>query len=573
MKLFSTILIFLLFGAVSSYAQQYSTSQLDSLYNKFTATFNYTGGHHEGIQSVPEHGKCGFGLVSEVKFNYRYFSAAQKKVLKILLSRPSTDTSFVSPNGFFRIHFTKSDFPDYIPSALRSGIPASEMQSYKNKYLDSLAIALDSAYNFEVNYLGYPPPPPDGNAGGDDKYDIYIVSMNDYGSTYPDSEISSTPTYTSYMEIADDYSGFNTDGINAARVTVAHEFHHSIQIGNYIYRYDEDAYFYELTSTSMEHFVYPSIHDYYQYLPSYFYETQNCFTQNGTNQEYALAIWNIFLKDKFGYGIIKKQWELMPHMRAIKAISNSLVDYNTSFGTEFSNFGIWTFYTSYRSIMGKYFEDAAGYPVVRPMSSIKFLSPLDIKGYTEPLTNTFISVDNPSSSSNVPSDSLMIIITNSDIAAGISAKNTSNYFEYNLYSSQNSGSALLTNNYYYSFNSDKPAFWLTGALLNNQVVVNGKTGISNSNFVYPSPFSYTNNYYLYIPVTYNSTGQAELYVYNVAMKRVYSGSKGINNSAGKLVLVWNAMDSNNEKLATGVYIYVVKSGDKITKGKLVILNE
>ncbi len=44
-------------------------------------------------------------------------------------------------------------------------------------YIDSVAIAADSAYNFEVNYLGYPPPPPDNGVGGDDKYDIYIENI------------------------------------------------------------------------------------------------------------------------------------------------------------------------------------------------------------------------------------------------------------------------------------------------------------------------------------------------------------------------------------------------------------
>ncbi len=575
MKAITLIIITSILALTSVKAQSLSPVQLDSLYNKFVQYKNPSQESHPGIMSVPVHDKCSFGLISSIKYNYKNFSSSQKKVLDVLLSRPASDTSFVSPHGFFRIHFTKSDFPNYIPDNLRSNIPADQLQKYKELYLDSLGIALDSAYNFEVNYLGYPPPPSDGTAGGDGKYDIYIERISDYGGTYPETPIGGVDsTYTSYMEISNDYSGYYTDGINAARVTVAHEFHHAIQIGNYIYRYDLDGYFYELTSTSMEHFVYPAIHDYYNYLPYYFYHTQNSFTQNGTGEEYALAIWNIFLKDKFGYGIIKKQWELMTRMRAIRAISNSLTDYNTSFGAEFGEFGVWTYFTNYRTVRGKYFENASQYPIVRPRETILFnSSPLNTQGYTEPLTNTFLSIHRPSGNTTEAPDSLCIIITNSDISSGIDSNYSSIYFAYNLYSSNTDGSYLLTDNYFYSFSTNQPALWLIGAILNNEVLVVGQTGVVNSGYVYPSPFNYKNNYSLHIPVKYNTSGFAQLNIYDITMKLVYSASKKISNDNGKQVLFWNALSNNNEKLSSGVYIYVIKSGDNITKGKLVIFNE
>ena len=331
-----SIIIFLFLLSLTIKAQNLNSVQLDSLYNQFLQVRSHTAAvHHAGIQSINiPHIKCGFGIVSSIRSNFSHFTPAQRLRLKSLLDRPVTDTSIVSPGGFFRVHFTKADTPNYIPDDIRMTITSSsEMQLLQKEYLDSLTIALDSAYNFEINYLGYPPPPSDNGTGGDNKYDIYISSLgNEYGETDPDSEVEpGSGTFTSYMLINGDYSGFFTNGINAARVTVAHEFHHSIQIGNYIYRYDLDGFFYELTSVSMEHFVYPTIRDYLQYLPSYFYNTQNSLGLNGTLQEYALAIWNIFLKDNFGFDIIKKQWQLMPQLRALQAIANSFTDYNTSF--------------------------------------------------------------------------------------------------------------------------------------------------------------------------------------------------------------------------------------------------
>ena len=574
MKYYLLFLFISLYGISNVNAQNYSANQLDSLYSEFMKFHNpdNAGQQHRGILSVDtSYIKCSFGLVNEVKMNFNRFSSIQQKTISGLLSRPASDTSFVTPNGFFRVHFTKSDFPDYVPENIRQTLSSAQLDAYKRIYLDSLAVALDSAYNFEVNFLGYPPPPPDNGNGGDNKYDIYITSLgSSYGYTEYEDEVNPpSGKYTSFMVIDNSFSNFYTKRIDAARVTVAHEFHHSIQIGNYIYRYNSDAFFYELTSTSMEHFVYGSIHDYYQYLPSYFRNTQNSFTYNYGSQEYALAIWNIYLKDKFGYDIIKKEWELMPNMRAIKAIAGSLNDYNTSFGTEFSQFGIWTYYTNYRAKSDQYFKDASDYPLITPVKVIQFnSSAINLSGNTEPLTNSFVTIINPAKL-----DSLNIIITNSDVQRGIDSNSIAIPFEYDLAAGPATGTTMITNDYYYSFSTQQPAFWLNSAILNNIVIDSGRTGIDNTDYAYPSPFNYKNNYSLFLPVQPNSSGYAELDIYSISMKQVYTGSKQIIIRDGRKVLIWNALDNNNAKLASGVYIYVIKSGDNTTKGKLVIFDE
>jgi hypothetical protein len=42
-----------------------------------------------------------------------------------------------------------------------------------------------------------------------------------------------------------------------------------------------------------------------------------------------------------------------------------------------------------------------------------------------------------------------------------------------------------------------------------------------------------------------------------------------NNSLG---LKWDVRGNDGEKLASGIYIYVIQKGDEITKGKVVIFN-
>ncbi len=551
-KIFVLLLLSIIY--FQTQAQELNRTQLDSLYNLYVSIRTSSNEQRHGIQSIDTtHIKCAFGIVSYIKFNFDRFLPAQKSILKVLFDRPTTDTSIVSPNGFFRIHYNISG-------------PAAPKYS-----IDSLAIALDSAYNFEVNYLGYPPPPSDNGAGGDNKYDIYVINLgNTYGDTQPETETySGSGCYTSYMEINNDFTGFYTTGINAARVTVAHEFHHSIQIGDYIYRYDTDGFFYELTSTSMEHFVYPSIHDYYEYLPFYFNDPQNCFGQNGGYQEYALAIWNIFLQENYGYGIIKQQWQLMPQMRALQAISNSFINYQTSFGEQLNKFGVWTFFTNYRSIPGQYFQDALHYPVIQPITTINFNPPSKtLQLNTAPVSNTFIQFVNPTNL-----DTLSTLVTNADISKGIDSVDTFVPFNYSLFNSPQSGSIKLTNDYFESFSADKPAFWLTASVLNNQVLTQGNYVTENIDYAFPSPFNYKNNAFVYIPANPDKFGYADVNIFSASMKLVYSSHQKVSYIYGQKVIRWDGLDNNSNKLSSGVYIFVVKSGDSISKGKLVIFNE
>ncbi len=565
MKSILTIILALMFLSLSK-AQYLSQNQLDSLYNKVMqireSSLNNTG--NKSVQSIDTaHIKCAFGIISQIKLNFDRFSQTQRIMLKPLFDRPVTDTSFVTPNGFFRVHYdlTGSSKPVY--------------------NLDSLAVALDSAYNFEVNYLGYPPPPSDNGAGGDDRYDIYIVSpaaiSYSYGETVPENEtFAGSGKYTSFMEIANNYTAFSnlnynldysgSKGINAARVTVAHEFHHSIQIGDYIYRYDLDEFFYELTSTSMEHFVYPSIHDYYQYLPAYFNDTQFPLGKNygNNNQEYALAIWNIYLEENFGYDIIKKQWQLMPQMRALQAISNSLIDYNTNFSTQFNRFGTWIYLTNYRAADG-YFASAKDYPIAKPVSTLQIIPPSKtVQISTYPVTNTYIQFVNPANN-----DTLVSLITNADISQGIDSVNNSLSFQYTL-------NVQGSENFSYSdkFSAAKPAFWLVSGFLNNKPFESGKYFIESNDFAFPAPFYYNKNSYIYIPVKPDASNNVNLNIYSSSMNLVYSKQEMVSSPVnGKYVIVWNALDNKGEKLSTGVYIYITKSGGNTTKGKLVIFND
>ncbi len=57
------------------------------------------------------------------------------------------------------------------------------------------------------------------------------------------------------------------------------------------------------------------------------------------------------------------------------------------------------------------------------------------------------------------------------------------------------------------------------------------------------------------------------------MELVYSNDDMPLPTDNKNVVSWKVKDNQGRKLASGVYIYVIKSGDEIQKGKLVILHD
>ena len=88
-------------------------------------------------------------------------------------------------------------------------------------------------------------------------------------------------------------------------------------------------------------------------------------------------------------------------------------------------------------------------------------------------------------------------------------------------------------------------------------------------YAYPNPFHYGRQKNIFIVVT-NARGEskADFNVYTPAMELVYSKPLTFVGNT----LIWDIADVN-KKLASGVYIYVVKIGDKTSAGKLVIFDE
>jgi hypothetical protein len=541
----------------SLYPQEWDRSRLDSLFNDYVSIFD------NNSQNLPQNQpdifniKCGFGTSADIFLHFNEFTASQQRLLKVMNERPVTDANIVSPDGFFRIHYNTTG--PYVPQ-------------YD---INEFAMALDSAYNFEVSYLGYPPPPPDtqpgippDSVGGDSKYDVYIINLSDYGITIFDHPITDV-TSTSYMEVHYSFgTGFYTHGIDAARVTAAHEFHHAIQVGNYLYR-DADKFFYELTSTSMEEFVFNTVNDYYGYMGSYFNHPDKAFVNYAG---YELAVWNIFLKDIYGFDIIKRQWELLVSKRAIDAINTSLLERQSSYGKELNTFGIWTYFTGYRAKLNQYFPEASNYPLIST-NSLTINVPGNFDAI-KPTSNNHLETVSSSSS-----DTLTVILTNTDYLSGINNPSMNISATYGLYDHNNPGSIKLNDNYYEQLNVSDITMWLTSVILNGIVIKQDSTiyppVVSNLEYAYPNPFRYNSSSanIINIPVKAPFYSKINLYIYSASMDLIFNKELQVTFGKDNTPIVTWDLDEVGKKLASGVYIFVAEANKEKSTGKLVIFNE
>ncbi|MFZ2324649.1 MAG: MXAN_6640 family putative metalloprotease [Ignavibacteriaceae bacterium] len=568
------IILILLILLVKINAQQLSQSQLDSLYNLYTSLrgINESFQLQTQIEEEPSYRKCGFGIVQEIKNNLSSFSVEQQAILSKILQRPSLPSSIVSPSGFFRIHYSTT---------------GTDAIAYD---VNLLAQALDSSYSFEVNYLGYPAPPADGSAGGDDKYDVYVRNLgNLYGQTTSESSVGIS-SWTSYLEMDNDFPWYSSAvppklPIDAAKVTAAHEFHHAIQMGNYAPQgssssiRDYDTFFYEITSTSMEEFVFSSVNDYYDYMNDYFRNPERPFK---LSDGYSLAIWNIYLKDVFGFDIIKKQWELIPTYTALDAINKSIVEEGSTFGYVLNTFGVWTYYTNSRAISGKYFSEASNYPLIDPTTTVNFSAPsqqYDMSIGT--VANYFLKVNLPSNDGTFYS-----IISNSNVSNAYDSPLPDYDFSFSIYNNINSGDKVLNDKYSTTFNHEDQRYWNNVGILNDIIVYSDSSFIipdlAKEIYSFPSPFRYSKDFGKGISIAFesNSIGSNDLdfNVYTSSLKLVYSGKaiverSYIKNSKQYFEFSWDGLDNDKKHLASGVYLFFIKIDSDIKKGKLVIFND
>ena len=316
-------------------------------------------------ESAPSALRCGTPYVLQAMDAASELSTEHQR-LKLVQRRPSTQHSLLTPSGHFRVHYDTegSDAVDPTDDDA-NGIP---------DYIDLAATVLDSTWELEVEQLGYNPPPSDNGLGGGEEYDVYVIDLGHggcgfsdpvYGCAYPGSSNAVTHSHLEIDNNFTDPSYVQTRGLDALRVTIAHEFHHAIQFGYYAGR--DGSWWQESTSTWMEEVAYPHIDDYLQYLIHFLSIPHRALNSKANDSHiYGSAIFSHFLDQHYGRDLNRLVWEELKERQSVDLDHFDRVIRRVEpggLGVAIGKFAVWNYFTGRRHRRGFYAEGDK-YPLV-----------------------------------------------------------------------------------------------------------------------------------------------------------------------------------------------------------------
>ena len=287
-------------------------------------------------------------------------ASTEHQRLKLVQRRPSTQHQLLTPSGHFRVHYdTEGRDAIDLTDDDANGIP---------DYIDLAVTVLDSIWVLEVEQLGYNPPPSDNGLGGGDEYDAYVVELDGgyYGLVYPGTSGAVTHSHLEIDNNFTDSSYVQTRGLDALRVTIAHEFHHAIQFG--YYAHGDGSWWQESTSTWMEEVAYPHIDDYLQYLTYFLGEPQRALN-SGRPKElhlYGTSIFSHFLDQHYSRDLNRLIWEELKERGSVNLDHFDRVLRQVEpggLGVIVGEFAVWNYFTGTRH-RDQYYAEGDKYPSV-----------------------------------------------------------------------------------------------------------------------------------------------------------------------------------------------------------------
>ena len=514
--------------------------------------------------------KCGFPFLSEVSTNWDRLTELQKIEFEEQFGRPFTDTSIISPKGYFRIHYDTRASSIHRPSPIDTGgngIP---------DYVDSVAAIFDYVYEFHTRELGYDTPEDYGTAdpvtGEIRRYDVYIQNLkniNIYGYTAPygnriDKEGEIVPRYRTFIVIDNSYEGYPSSDIDGLKVTAAHEFHHAIQLGAYgdwrNSAVDRPVlFFYEITSTWLEDVVYPDVNDYRYYLPSLFLRRIYTipFYESRGLQMYARAIWGLMMERRYDRDIMRRKWEYIRQMHPLDAIDRALRDYGSTFEQELAEFNLWKFYTGTRARKEHYFLEGAHYPMLREKTpAVRHMGETLLRD-PDVATQTlhFHAVITEEQ------DTVYFLVCNVDERVASEGM----FYELTVYSQHRPETTPIGNGLWYRLESNNPSAWKVFPVYKQTPVADRRV------IVYPNPFRTEQTSTLSFVV--DTDDEVDLTIFSSDMRLVFDGALSPVRAFDKSIVRWNGLDNTDRQVASGVYIYILQYDDRISKGKITLIRE
>ncbi|WP_291726547.1 MXAN_6640 family putative metalloprotease [Bernardetia sp.] len=330
------------------FAQNKQLSEEDIAFSRqWEAKLNHALSHSHTERNDKSHHSCLTLVLLEGQQNKKRLTLRLEKILRTHSER--IELNFFFDSEHYRFHYDKT------------GVNAVDITDENNNdvpdYIEFMATEFENVYNKEINELGYVAPPSDGTeGGGEDLYDVYVTDLQQglYGyvasenmiGDNPNSTVIETEASTSVMRMRNNYDDFDLKN-DALKVTAAHEYYHSIQLG---YKADfSNIFALEGSASWMEEVIYPRIDDNFQYLDAVFDNPDVAVNYNFgdeddpdfndfTTQWYGAWIFFQYIGETYGVDVARVLWENMRSQAELEALDNALKTKGINLQTAFEDF-------------------------------------------------------------------------------------------------------------------------------------------------------------------------------------------------------------------------------------------
>ncbi|MBR9977216.1 MAG: hypothetical protein KFH87_03925 [Bacteroidetes bacterium] len=507
--------------------------------------------------------KCGFAVMVEAARRLEHAAPPIASDIRAMLAPQRRQTSLFSPSGLFRIHYdTSGAHAAALLDDRNVRIPNSA-----HDYAQKAAEVFDHVYQVEIGEYGFDPPPFEELLS---YYNIFVLDFRGsvYGQTLFNLPLPSSgtvrPTYASFVEIDNDFLGYETQGLDGLRVTAAHEFHHVVQLGTYGL-WLNDRWMHEMASTYFEEAVYPEVNDYFQYIRTYMRNTERPMWRWGVDG-YELALWPLFLESKYDQTLMRDFWTGMRQSEPVSAMRDGISAHGGDMTSELCSWAQANFFTGYRApmLLPAVYDDAPGLALPQLHAGQELLgNTATINGSVAPTGAMYMRVYRGL-------DTVSFVVANTDIAAAAGRDVNGVAFELEVRAEDWTAAThtALGNGW---------AYRLTAAASNVLCLGVPEGGASNlveRELPFPNPYDPGEFSRMYFPLPRTlDVNQADLYVFSPSMNliaRREAVSIELDDNFGAYV-GFDGKTDDGAMLASGIYFYVVRFGDESRSGKFAVV--
>ncbi len=290
--------------------------------------------------------KCGTGIVLDAVGKLAEASPGIRAEIQALVARPVTTAHIDSPH--FRIHYDTSG-PNQIHGWPDTG------------YRDAVAAACERAWNFYHLDNAWQVPPTGSEGTRDSLIDCYVTDAGGaYGWTAPDVKAGPRPDgWTAFFVIDHAYDppfGY-ADRALPMQITVAHEYHHVVQMGYTL----ANSWWMENVATFMEDEVYDAIDDNHAYIFGYMNAPHLELSTSNGSHEYGAFIWPTMIKERWSHDVVRQVYDCTASGESVyRCFDAAFAPLQTSFASMLAEWGVWNFYTSVRDD-GRHYREGRFY--------------------------------------------------------------------------------------------------------------------------------------------------------------------------------------------------------------------